>query len=374
MIEQTYGAVGDPAGWEALLVALSDLFHGGMSVLFTQDLQTAAVPFIASARSDPDFEKSYEAYYASVNIWTQRGPRDGSIGTIRTDQMIVPDEREFLASEWYNDWLRPQDLYHVIGSTVLQRGARMSLLSVLRSQAAGPFRPEELALWQSLTPHFARAVELHDRLGGLTEAKEATEDALDRLPSGVVLLDAAGGTIFANRAARDIFATCDGLAFAGDRVTAARQGEDAVLQRLIGESIATTLSAGTGPGGTLAVPCPSGKRDYAVVVSPLPRGGTWIDGGAGRAAALLLIADPESVSFPVGAVLRDIYGLTPRELDLAQALASGERIKDAADRLSLSTETARSYLKRLFAKTDTHSQAQLVALLLRAAPFGDNER
>jgi DNA-binding CsgD family transcriptional regulator len=46
-------------------------------------------------------------------------------------------------------------------------------------------------------------------------------------------------------------------------------------------------------------------------------------------------------------------------------LAEGLTVSQASDRLGLSRETIRHRLKTVFQKTDTHRQAELVALLLR---------
>jgi len=62
--------------------------------------------------------------------------------------------------------------------------------------------------------------------------------------------------------------------------------------------------------------------------------------------------------------LRRLYGLTPAEARLAQALVAGEHLNDIAEHLGITKETARSQLKAVFAKTDTHRQAELVRVLL----------
>ena len=63
-------------------------------------------------------------------------------------------------------------------------------------------------------------------------------------------------------------------------------------------------------------------------------------------------------------ILAAAHGLSPREAALAVALAQGETILAAGQRLGLTPETARNYSKRLYAKTGTSGQAQLVRLVL----------
>ena len=61
--------------------------------------------------------------------------------------------------------------------------------------------------------------------------------------------------------------------------------------------------------------------------------------------------------------LIEAYGLTPREADVALALMLGLTIHAIAERFELRTTTVRQYLKAIYLKTDTSSQAQLVAAL-----------
>lgn len=62
--------------------------------------------------------------------------------------------------------------------------------------------------------------------------------------------------------------------------------------------------------------------------------------------------------------LAAIHGLSDREAGLAHALSTGETIADAGRRLHLTLETARNYSKRIYAKTGTSGQADLVRLVL----------
>ena len=59
-------------------------------------------------------------------------------------------------------------------------------------------------------------------------------------------------------------------------------------------------------------------------------------------------------------VLRALYGLTQSEMGLVEQLLLGRSLKEASERLHIVPETARSYLKAIFAKTDTHRQGELI--------------
>jgi DNA-binding CsgD family transcriptional regulator len=68
---------------------------------------------------------------------------------------------------------------------------------------------------------------------------------------------------------------------------------------------------------------------------------------------------------PPAAILAKTFRLTPSEAKLACIIARGAPPGIAARELKISRETARNQLKSVFAKTDTHRQSELVALLLQ---------
>jgi DNA-binding CsgD family transcriptional regulator len=65
------------------------------------------------------------------------------------------------------------------------------------------------------------------------------------------------------------------------------------------------------------------------------------------------------------AILAKTFRLTPSEAKVACIIARGAPPDIAARELKISRETARNQLKSVFAKTDTHRQSELVALLLQ---------
>ena len=91
---------------------------------------------------------------------------------------------------------------------------------------------------------------------------------------------------------------------------------------------------------------------------------------SGTPAAVVFVSDPKSVAVALAPVLRAQYGLTRREADLAVLLADGLGIGEAADRMAISMNTARSHLRQVFDKTGTRSQAALARELARSGMIG----
>jgi DNA-binding CsgD family transcriptional regulator len=67
-------------------------------------------------------------------------------------------------------------------------------------------------------------------------------------------------------------------------------------------------------------------------------------------------------------LLQRHFSLTLAEARLALHLVTGETLRSAAAKLSITYETARTSLKNIFRKTGTCRQAELVVVILTALP------
>ena len=72
---------------------------------------------------------------------------------------------------------------------------------------------------------------------------------------------------------------------------------------------------------------------------------------------------------PSPAILTGLFDLTPAEAKFAAALVSGRSVRDTSHALGITEAGGRTYLGRIFTKTGTHRQAELVSLLAAAHPF-----
>lgn len=82
---------------------------------------------------------------------------------------------------------------------------------------------------------------------------------------------------------------------------------------------------------------------------------------------VVMIVDLNGSPRPSAEVLRRIFQLTPSEARLAIDMASGRGLDAIAQSAQVSIGTVRKQLATVFAKTNTHRQAELVALMARLA-------
>jgi DNA-binding CsgD family transcriptional regulator len=188
-------------------------------------------------------------------------------------------------------------------------------------------------------------------------------DAFDMMETAALLLDRYGRVVRTNKVADaklgDHLRIVNGHLMTDDRnaATALRQ----LIEHAIGNADA---------GATMMPPVAilrPGRRAMAVYAVPLS--GVVRDVLA-AVRAIVVIRDLEECSQPPEAHVRNLFGLTSAEAKLATRVASSEQLEHAADELGIAYQTARNQMQAIFAKTDTHRQAEIVALFARLQAAG----
>jgi DNA-binding CsgD family transcriptional regulator len=87
----------------------------------------------------------------------------------------------------------------------------------------------------------------------------------------------------------------------------------------------------------------------------------------------VLLVDPEDCPKVSFGLLQQVFGLTKGEAHLANQLLCGQSLQEIADESGVSIGTVRSQAKAVLTKTDTHRQAELVALLTRLAMISERD-
>jgi len=362
LVELIYTGAVDPASWQLFEERLSEEYGGGSVALSLQlpsgpALEYYHVGFVA------EFAELAEKHVAEGLPW---GPLDDDQfkGRFALASENFPDE-DLPQTAFYREIMKPQGLapeapiVHVIFN---EPDRPISGLSIWRRMGGRPFTSEDLALGNLLAPHLVRAFEIHRRFAEIRNERSALAEVLDRLPVGVVLIDALRKPVVVNRYAEQISDLCDGFILGDDGPRASDSRENKVLRQRLGQAIAIGASLGRGPNHVMSVSRPSCRRAYAVIIAPLLAPPTGRTGG--DAVAAIFIGDPETGQITTAEFLQTLYALTQAEAELVALLARGRTLEEAAAERGVRLNTVRSQLKQVFAKTDTKRQGQLIRLVL----------
>ncbi|HIJ42545.1 MAG: hypothetical protein QF511_09595 [Rhodospirillales bacterium] len=186
---------------------------------------------------------------------------------------------------------------------------------------------------------------------------------LDHFAIGVILLDKGAKVLLLNGAARDIVERDDGLALdhGGSSLRVQSPAAASKLKEFIAAAAEKDNPGNSRPAAAMAIPRPSLKPPYPLYVAPLPLCTVC---NTRRASVAVFVSDPGRRHDLSADMISRLYGLAPAEARLVAALVAGRTLKEAAAEIGTTEGTARTTLKRVFAKTGTHSQADLIRRVL----------
>jgi DNA-binding CsgD family transcriptional regulator len=202
-----------------------------------------------------------------------------------------------------------------------------------------------------------------DRAATLRDVRIALMYGLELVRCGAMLVAHEGQPQVANRAALAILEKGDGIAVARTGLVADRASDTRLLQQLLREAV-TAPEQGEPKGSPITLPRKTARTALIVRVVPGPGLDCWPRTKT-RMAMLTLFDEDEGLQIDETALCK-LYGLTKGEAALAAILIQGKSIEEAATKLFISPHTARTHLKRIFMKTDTHRQTELVVRMLSA--------
>lgn len=328
IVSAIYEAGLDDSRWPDALDLISQATRDSVVMFQLYDASAEQGMIAHVAGPNVSWQQRYNDRFGAINPWFEAAKEQLCTGYIATGEDVL-DNEELETTEFYREFLVPENLFHTINAIIYLEESISSNITLTRSSAAGPYDADDRALLRTLLPHLQRATRVHLQVKGAQSERALLEQVIERLPLGVAIVDAGGAMVAANRIAHTMLDAAD--------CTAAQ--------------VVESCAAGN---GAAAVPRNGVGRPLSAVASSRPR----------ASQTILFISDPEAGPEAKADTLMRLYGLTAAESRLAAALAAGKSLPEAARLTGITHDTARTHLKRVFAKTQTRRQAELVRLLV----------
>lgn len=360
LLDRLYDAAVVPAHWPAFLESLSDRLGGGPCALFLDLPGSPRHGLSYDVRFRAQFSVDYNEHLRLLNPFLVPLASAPVGAVIRSSAVLSWEEVE--RTEFFEAMVQPEGLVnHAALIVILHRDSEGPTAALAAFVEGAEPTAEEIALFEALVPHLRRAREIHVGRARANAATGALLCALDRLLLGVLLLDEDGHVIFSNRSAEELIRASESLVLGDGQLWARDPAVDENLQKLL------LRAARSGSGWEAPLPDEAlSIRGESVGVDLLLAGlrsrSQERELGA-EAAAAIFVGGSHQLCEGETELLERLYSLTPAEARLARLLAADRSLEEAADELGIKTSSARTVLKRVFAKTHTSRQASLVRLL-----------
>ena len=257
---------------------------------------------------------------------------------------LMPDTA-WRESRLWREWACPAGYGETLGVLVERTSTMATVLVVAfcREARMPVSAPAQIA---SLAPHLGRALAIARAIEASRAEASALGDAIDALGAAVYLLRCDGAVMRANSRGRELARAGDLVACTADgRLSVVDEGERRELRQ------AVAASAAHGRGAAIPLASRSGER-YVADVLPLRAAGT----------SAVFVHKTDDPIFPLDTIARS-FGLSKAEQRVLDGIIEIGPPCEIAAALGLSQATVRTHLRRLFEKTGTSRQADLVKLV-----------
>ena len=263
----------------------------------------------------------------------------------------------FVASEYYNDFLRPISAEWKMIFRLGLQGTDLSALVVARPFGKGRFTEEAVARAKRLSPHIIRIFSLSRKLALKGALGGDPFQVLESSTKGLLILDEDGGVRHANSAAEAMMSSGAGLSVRNGRLVCLDPKADSRLSNLL--QAARSKDPLQRQGGSVRPTADGQASPLAINVTPLKS--EHIAGFVAAGAPIMVSIETSEAPRLQMTRLKEMFALTAAETRVAMAIYEGLSPKEAAARLDVSVNTVRAQLNAVFVKSGVHRQAELVS-------------
>jgi len=364
LIGELYDAALEPALWPDVLARTAVFVGGSAAALYCKDAATkTGGVYYDCGGCDPHFKQIYFEEYIKIDP-TTTGHCFAAIGEPIATADILPYD-EFLASRFYRDWVRPQELVDNISVALEKSASGAALFAVFRHQRHGLADDEARRRMRLVAPHVRRAALVGRTIAHKSAEAAAFAGALDGLGTGITLIDGGGHVLHANAAGKAMLSEGSVLRSTRGKLAATDAEAERTLQDVIAAASGGDIEVG---GKGIAMPLRGHNGDHYVAHAlPLASSARRTAGG-NHAIAAVFIQKATMQAPPAPEAIARTFNLTPTELRVLLTVVEMGGVSDTAEALGIGQATVKTHLHRLFRKTGTNRQADLVRLVAGFSP------
>lgn len=351
LIEEIYDAALEPARWNDVVVGINDFVGSQACGLISKDAKSKYGQTHYYCGVDPHYIRLYAESYSRFDPLTTLPPSGQVVG--------IPDlleYDEYRRGPFYQEWLRPQRCIDV-ANVVLDKsgedcadlltflpGARMADAEMRRRIAA-------------VAPHARRALLVNKSIDATASRAATFADILNGLSAAIFLIDASCRIVHANSAGHDIVGAGDVLRSVNGQLVARDVQANQTLRKAFAGHGGVAADA-----ACIALPMTGhdGER-YVAHVLPLTAAARGATASAYRSVAALFV---RKVAMEIAGsdIIARSFDLTPAELRVMLSVVDVGGVPETATALGIAESTVKTHLRRVFAKTGSSRQADLVKI------------
>lgn len=361
LLDTLFASLLDDPPWISFLEALEHELPGHYGTMVLRKPRVGDPGVLISARGNNAAVSALQERVFSDSPFLELPPEKICI----LSEMMSEAELRARHPDYYEYMRQYGDAVDLIGVDLQEPLSGMTFrLRAARMKGEPNFGAAERTLLESLLPHLRTAVALYGHIARQEVQLSFSDQAVDQLAIGSLVLDERGVVLLKNTVADRILRQEDGLSLQDGQLHCTDADSEKQLYSLLRQVQKSVLAGDdeSTSSQSLQVLRGPGAHYWSLLLRP-SRARPGLKEAA-SATVLVLLRDASLEPAVSSGILMELFGLTRAEAKLAERLVKGDSLSEAAEELGRSRYTARAQLAAIFDKTGIHRQPQLVSHIL----------
>lgn len=351
---------------DAILGEIAELLDEERAIGFTIDPFSLRITVGASVGFRREEASDFLDRFATIDPWLKELLRTRTVGSVVAahDLPAMVAKAEGPQSDDLCRELLARQIHGCAGAIIREEEGALVCICIYSPRPKG-LPQTMLGLLRLLVRQLGFNASLHQQRMGRDLERRLLRTAVDLCQMPVVIVDGRGQIVLGNAAVRTLLNKGDVIQVKAGRLAGVNGAEASRLAAQIArvtaaaaDDLTATWQSAGGDGGRMVAMISTLRLDELNQAS----GPTY----AFISFTELGLKDDRSLA---PGLLSEMFGLTDAEERVARLIESGQSAATVAEQTGLSLATIRTHLSRIYEKTETATQAELVRVLTLLGPF-----
>ena len=354
LIENIYDASLDSTQWDAVLSNIADYYDASVCVLMCHNNFFPQNDIHVHVRNPHEIQQLYmQEYFLDGDIWYQVARRNWPKQSIIIGEEHISDT-QLRKTAFYNDILKPADGGQQLSGPIENSPTATKAIAISRPFSGKRFCESDKQSMSELVAHLKRAFDIHEKLCMGANQNSLLDRLLGMTSTAAIVCSTEGNIVFSNTLADNILKQGDGLSVS--------QGILNCAKRTITEEMHAVLKSVRSMGSFIMNV--DGLKEYGTYrLMFFPIDNNQHAFGVHNDLVGIFIHQASNDRNLDTTFMQTLFGLTRSESLVSGLIYSGLTPAQIAEGNKVKISTVRTQLHRIFDKTGTRNQAQLVRLM-----------
>ncbi len=357
LLEELYSCIVDTRNWNIFCDKLAVMFNSSSVEIILVDEKNIETQYASSCGISMNTQSLLLSYmpYDDPRIIVSKN--NTSTSHIFNANSTTTLNTKLVQSNLYKEILSKNNINNHLVTGINIDKNKFIYINICRQHTNIIYTQKDIAILNKIKPHILRSIKIQNKYSLNDKFIRAGLNNLKENITGSIIINENNKVFFINEYAQRLVDAKDGILILNGMLYFGNFKKSILLSKKVDLK---NIS-----GGVHHIHIPREESsDLQIKILPFnTRHAPFQPYDLNSNMVKLLLMDPERKVEMNSSLLKNVFGLTPSETRVVNALSHNCNMKDTQNQLNISANTAKSHLKKIFVKMNVSSQVELVKLI-----------